>query len=242
MDEEYEQRYHQHEDSNWWFVARRDMILSLLKSLKISKDASILDLGCSGGSLIKFLETNGYHNVIGVDISDKAVRVCKSKGLKNVKAMDASNLKFKDNTFDLIIASDILEHIQYDVSALKRWNSILKKGGKAIVFVPAHKFLWSAHDEINMHYRRYSRKDLTLKFKNADFIVKRSSYWNISLFFPLYLVNNLKKLFNKKKDNLYRTNHLINRLLIFLLKCENKSIKTINSPIGVSVFIVAEKR
>ena len=182
MDKFFEVKYHKVEESNWWFKARRKMILSLLKDHKKSR---ILDIGCASGALIRDLIRNGYSDVCAVDISSEAVKLCKSSGLKNVHRMDASAMDFKDGEFDVIIASDILEHIKDDLHALKQWQRILKREGRLIVFVPTFDFLWSDHDTLNRHYRRYSKKRLVSVVRKAGFKIKRNSYWNFTLFLPI---------------------------------------------------------
>jgi predicted SAM-dependent methyltransferase len=73
--------------------------------------------------------------------------------------MDAQNITL-DEKFDVIIASDCLEHLKEDEKALKNWYELLNKNGVAFIFVPAFMSLWSYHDEYNMHYRRYTNSEL----------------------------------------------------------------------------------
>ena len=72
--------------------------------------------------------------------------------------MDAAKLEFEDKKFDVIIASDVLEHINLDVEALKEWKRVLKPNGHMILFVPAKKVLWSNNDVYSQHFRRYEKK------------------------------------------------------------------------------------
>lgn len=244
MDASYELKYHKLEEKNWWFISRRDMILQLMKKININKNAKILEMGCSGGPLIQFLTQNGFQNIIGIDISKSAIELCKNRGIKHVEVMDGAKTRFKDNEFDLVIASDILEHIKNDSAALSEWHRILKPNGKLIVFVPAFNFLWSNHDEINHHYRRYSKTQLKKGIEKANFRLDDISYWNFSLFFPssiLRIFQHLQSDSNEKRDQLYELNHLVNKILIDLLKVENWFLKFFNFPLGVSVFAVCRK-
>ena len=243
MDKEYELKYHKLEENYWWFRARRKTVLSLVKQLNLSKDSKILEIGCSGGPLISILRDEGYINVFGIDLSENAIEVCKERGIENTFVMDAVQMGFLDNEFDLIIASDILEHIEDDSKALKEWNRVLKTNGRLIVFVPAFQLLWSSHDEINHHYRRYSKQLLLNRLKSTSFGVVRSSYWNFTLFFPSFFVRVVPNLFRKStinSDQLYAINPFINRFLLSLLSMENKMYK-LNFPIGVSVYSVCKK-
>ena len=245
MEQDYELKYHRLEKVYWWFIARRAMIFELIEQLNIKKDSKILDIGCSGGHLIELLVANGFKNAYGIDKSMNAINLCKKKLIKNVYVMNAAKTKFNNEEFDVIIASDILEHIKNDMPALKEWNRILNPNGKLILFVPSFKFLWSKHDEMNHHYRRYSKSELIRILKKSNFEIIRSSYWNFSLFFPIIVFNYFRSILlknnNKNKDNLYELSPFINKTLLSLLKCENLLLKYLNFPLGISVFAVATK-
>jgi 2-polyprenyl-3-methyl-5-hydroxy-6-metoxy-1,4-benzoquinol methylase len=243
VDQAYEAKYHLLEERNWWFEARRDMVIKLLQHT--DRNSKILGIGCSGGPLLRNLGVHGYSNVYGIDISKDAVDLCRTRGLRNIALMDGSRPAFKAGEFDVVIASDVLEHIEDEGLALSEWNRILKPAGKLIVFVPAFELLWSQHDEANHHYRRYSKSRLVRALENANFEVNRSSYWNFLLFFPASLVRLLQRVQqpkNIKSDQLFELNSLSNELLVRLLKAENAVLNLINFPVGVSVFAIAGKR
>ena len=241
VDINYEFYYHELEESNWWFVARRDMILRMLADTRLDKSASILEIGCSGGALIKDLYTRGYSDIHGIDISEKAIQLSKKRGIRNTQVMDGVSPAFPDRSFDLIIASDVLEHLERDNVALANWYRLLKEGGRLIVFVPAFQSLWSDHDAINHHFRRYSRNGLKNKATATGFVVDKSSYWNTLLFFPVWILRKLLKFQNSEKGNLTNPNVIVNKLLIAYLKFENLLIHLSGSPIGVSCYLLARK-
>jgi SAM-dependent methyltransferase len=244
MDKEYEEKYHQMEEWNWWFIARRKSILSLLKNA--NKKEKILDIGCAGGPLLNELKNQGFENASGADFSAEAVAKCKQRGLQAYQ-MDAHNLEFEPNSFDLLIASDSLEHLEFDEKALKNWHSVLKPGGKLMVFVPAYMLLWSEHDVVNHHFRRYTKTELKNKLQQAGFTVKRSGYWNFAILFPTTLFRVLQRVKNKispskkPKDQLESFNPFLNKVLINWLNFENGIFKTMPFPCGVSVFVEATK-
>ena len=235
----YESKYHKLEKDYWWFAARRDIIFRLIGKEK--RNPKILDIGCSGGALLNELKHRGFINLYGIDISKQAIITAKKQGLKDVKVCNASSLNLPDNYFDILIASDIIEHIEHPKIALKEWHRVLKKGGRLIIFAPAFKGLWSSHDIINRHYRRFTQQELLLLLTQSGFHTLKSGYWNTFLFLPLYLMNKLKSK-TKKKDNLYDTSPVVSRLLLALILSENKAINAgINMPFGVSVFAIASK-
>ena len=183
---DFERKYHLLEERHWWFVGRRRIILKLTNKIFLGRqDIKILEIGCSGGPLLNLLLSQGYAHVAGIDNSKEAIRLCKERGFKNVFFMNGAKPNFESEEFDLIITSDVLEHIKDDSKAVKEWKKILKKGGFIICFVPALRFLWSKHDEDNQHYRRYTQKGLKSIFRKNHFHVVRSSYWNIALLLPI---------------------------------------------------------
>jgi len=249
MKTSYEIIYHKLEKHYWWFVGRRNTITTLLND--ISRDSKILDIGCSSGVLLSELSTNGFalKNLYGIDISEKAVKAVKHLVSCNAFVMDAQNLEFPENYFDIIIASDCLEHLKNDQAALDNWYKILKQEGKLIVFVPAFNLLWSYHDEINHHFRRYTNKELKEKLENANFFIHKSGYWNFLLFFPAFVLRLINKLLsnvfklmpNSESGDFKPLNPFINKTLIKLLRAETVLLQYIRFPIGVSTFVVAEK-
>lgn len=239
MEKEYELKYHDIEKANWWFAGRRDIIF---RNMPKKKELKILDVGCSGGINMKFLKEKKFKNVFGIDISKQAIESCKKNGIKNVLLMEGSKTSFKDKEFDIIIASDVLEHIKDDEKALSEWGRILKDNGKLILFVPAFNFLWNNHDNINHHYRRYSKKELVKIVNEFGFKVIRASYWNFFIFLPTSFVKIFQKIFIKKSgENFIGINPLINKLLLKMIYIENRLLNNTNLPLGVSVFVIAEK-
>jgi len=244
MERSYAAKYHQLEENHWWFLGRRDIIYRLLKHQQ--KDSVILDIGCSGCALLSFLHKHGFTRLHGIDINEDAIDICRQRGIKNVHVAHGEKTDFRDQQFDIVIASDILEHIQNESSALSEWHRILKTDGTLIVFVPAFQFLWNQHDEVNFHQRRFTRSDLIEILQENGFSIKRSSYWNFILFMPVSIFILLQKILsgNRKRsgDRLRKTAPLINRLLAYLLKLENRILSTgINFAFGISVFSVARK-
>jgi len=240
----FEERYFELEEYSWWCRARRDAIIRLVKTLKISNNSKILEIGCSSGTLTKVLGSIGF-NVYGIDRSKIAINLCKKRGLKNVFAMDGTKTRFGDAEFDAVIASDVLEHIKDERAAMNDWRRILKPRGILIIFVPAFKLLWSEHDENNRHYRRYSKDYLIGILKKSNFNVERASYWNFTLFFQASLVRIFQHIFMKRRkqsfNRLYDISPVANSFLVNLLKLENAYLEKFDFPVGVSIFAIARK-
>ncbi len=242
METKFEKKYHILEKTHWWFVARRDIIKKIVK--KYDSHIKILEIGCSGGQLISILKKARYENIFGLDISDEAIKLCKRNGTKNVVQMKGSELGFKDNEFDLIIASDVLEHINDDSKAISEWKRVLKKAGNIITFVPAFRFLWSDHDVVNKHFRRYGRHEFLSLFETNELQVVRISYWNFLVFFPIAVerfFKNRRMKHKKPKEELFKMDKISNLFFLALLKIENIYCNFFNFPVGLSLFLIARK-
>jgi SAM-dependent methyltransferase len=243
MEIDYEKKYHQVETKNWWFISRRRYLLDLLKDAP--KESKILDIGCSSGIFLKDLEQLGFkiENLFGVDISEKAIANCKNNGIQNAFVMDAENIIIPEK-FDIIVASDCLEHLKDDRKAIKNWKELLKKDGKMYVFVPAFQSLWSYHDEANIHFRRYTNQELKEKLTSEKLEILKTSYWNFSLFVPVFFFRKMSFFFNKNrlhKEGQIVENKVANSILLQLILIENKLLKYINFPFGISTFCIVKR-
>lgn len=181
-------------------------------------------------------------NVTGIDNSPRAIKMCREKGLTNIIVMDAAQPAFPPNGFDVIIASDILEHLEDDLAALVKWNTILKPHGKLICFVPAFSFLWSYHDEVNGHYRRYTKRQISKCMIDSGFRIIRSTYWNMIALVPVAARNFiLQHIIRHPSDNLQTNSPIILRLLRLALIAERVLLHYSNLPFGLSVLVIAQK-
>lgn len=242
MQKDFEKIYHQLETEHFWFKARRHYILQELK--KADRSAKILDIGCSSGILMHQFIEEGFQaeNLYGIDISEQAINNSKASGLENTFVMDAQHISLA-GPFDIIIASDCLEHLKDEKAALNNWFDLLKPDGLAYVFVPAFMALWSEHDEVNMHYRRYRKSELKNRLIENGFSIERSGYWNFFLFLPVFLIRMLGKLLPAKKASTGDLDALprFNGLLLALLQFESKLLSFMNFPVGVSTYCIAKK-
>jgi SAM-dependent methyltransferase len=246
MDQAFETKYHALEEEHWWFRGRRDCIIRMVEGLGIPRKGKILDLGCSAGSLLSTMTANGFTNLAGIDMSEAAVARCKERGLNNVQRMDAAAPTLPQDNFDLLIASDILEHIEFPTIALENWRQRLRPEGKLLIFVPAYQALWSKHDEANRHFRRYTRPRLMEELRVAEFAIMTSGYWN-SLALPGAAAARLTQRFRKNSqeshtDDLKPEKPFVNRTLERMLRFENAILRGgFRAPFGLSTWAIAER-
>jgi ubiquinone/menaquinone biosynthesis C-methylase UbiE len=238
MESKYEDKYYKMEVNNWWFKARRDLITAYAMRLHSNK---ILDIGCGAGGTLETLRARGFSKLCGIDISKKAIQICEKKSLK-VFNMPADKMSFKNSSFDTIIAADILEHTSDDNKTLSEWRRVLLPGGHLILFVPAFMHLWSKHDTLSHHRKRYRLPELIDCCKKNGFRVLKSTYWNFTLYSPRAVSTQIARTFNSGAMHFPDVPKLINEALYLMLKVENSAIlKGGSFPVGISCFAVLRK-
>lgn len=221
MKNDYENYYREIEDRHPWFVARSDLFLSLIPS---NKNSSILDFGCGSGGFLKRLNNSGYMDLSGVEVSE----------IKTTSASDcfAITKTIQKRKYDVILMMDVLEHIENDSAILREIKSHLKPDGILLLSVPAYQFLWSNHDILNMHYRRYNRNSLQKVIEEAKFKTQFMTSWN-STFFPIIAASRL--IFRCANKELSLNNNFFSRLIYIILTFESFLLKKTGLPFGLSI-------
>ena len=229
------------EKHHWWYAVRRKIIHDLIGTYAPpQKPIKLLDIGCGTGELLRELSFLG--KVSGIDNSPQAIAFCKERGLKNVFLAEGTNIPFRDDTFDIVLCLDVLEHIENDDAALKEIRRIAKPEGTIIIFVPTFRFLWGKSDELGHHLRRYRLKELRKKIGQNGLKVVRSSYFNFFLFFPILASRWLIRLFRIPIQSENETGKgLLNGILFGIFSLEARLLSRINFPFGVSGLVVSKK-
>lgn len=156
---------------HWWYRVRRELVHSLINRYTLgSRKIKVLDIGCGTGALIG--ELGQYGDVHGVDSSSLAVDFCHKRGLNSVVLGKIEHIPFPDNTFDLVIALDVIEHTKDDAVAILEIKRVLKESGQLIIFVPTFMFLWGVTDISSNHYRRYRLPQLKKLLSDAGFTLE----------------------------------------------------------------------
>lgn len=235
MDNKYYLEYLDFEKNNPWYIARRELIIKLLRD---RKDKIIFDLGAGSGFIVSFLKKKGFKKVFGAEYSKDFINYEKPFILNS----PLNHLPLKDGSADVVLCLDVLEHLKNDKGAIKEISRILKKGGIAIITVPALKLLWSVHDEINNHFRRYEKKELNRLLKKEFRIIKQT-YWNFFLFLPIALMKFYKRKdsSNKRKHDFQEKGTIVNFISLSLFRLENWLVRNgISFPFGVSLVTVVK--
>jgi SAM-dependent methyltransferase len=250
MDPSFYASYYRHEDRHWWFRWRFELITRLVAEQKTGQTFRILDAGCGTGQMLKHLEQLG--DAIGIDSSAEATSFAQSRGVKKLVRGSITDVPFPEATFDCIVALDVIEHVDDDFGILQSLHEVLKPGGRLIITVPAYKLLWSEHDEINHHKRRYTAPDLRRLIEQAGFSVDRVTYCNTFLFLPIFAIRKYKNLVRKARtsngvnpdgleSDLGDYPEFMNEAAFRVMQAENGLMRHIDLPFGVSILAVAER-
>jgi SAM-dependent methyltransferase len=232
------------EDSHWWFVGRRAILESFMQKIVESLETGvesprILDVGCGTGANLEMLANFGESE--GVDVSDDALEFCRAKGLKAHKGL-AEKLPFADESFDVVTALDVVEHLDDDVAGLKEMHRVLKTGGKTLIFVPAFMWLWGVQDDISNHRIRYTKKQIVERLQKAGFEIERATYANWTFFAPILAGRTLMKLTGIKPESENNVNvSALNGIFGKIFSAEKLWLKNFDFPFGVSIVITARK-
>lgn len=248
VDIDYYAQYFAFEQNDWWFEARRRIVLELIASHGTGSNerGSILDAGCGTGITLGYVERFGQ--TFGVDNEMVALKFCKTRNAKRLTCAPLEHLPFADASFDIVTCLDVIEHIDEDQSAVTEIARVIRPGGLLVLTVPAFQVFWSDHDVINHHKRRYRRDQIRRLLANS-FEIDLLSYYNVHLFPLAVLVRMLKRVemmiwpsANRKvkAENTYLPRS-INGLFSRIFGSEIFWLKRGSLPIGLSIICVARK-
>jgi SAM-dependent methyltransferase len=230
------------EKDHWWYQGRRRLFLRMAERYAPDHDAAILDIGTSTGGTLRALANQGYRNVSGLELSPEAIALCEQQGFNQVELGDVCAMPFEDSSFDFVIASDVIEHVDVDVQAAREVRRVLKPGQYALFTVPAFQMLWSKQDDIARHKRRYRINGLRDCLQRAQFEVIEIYYFNYLLFLPILGVRYLIKLFRIDVENEQGLNApVVNKLFSIIFNADVDTARHLRPPFGVSIFALVRR-
>jgi SAM-dependent methyltransferase len=224
---------------HWWYRARREVLAALIqREVPLPAKARILEIGCGTGHNLEMLGKLGRVDALELDDEARAIAE-KRLGRRAMSAPLPELSGVKDRHYDLIGAFDVIEHIDDEAAAVASIAAKLKKGGTFVMTVPAHQWMWSAHDVVNHHKRRYSKKALKRLIETSPLRLQKIGYFN-SLLFPLAIAERLaSKLRGKDDADVKLPPGPLNSALESTFRAERHLVGRLPLPPGLSLFAVA---
>lgn len=230
------------EQDHWWYVGRRRLFSRMIGALGVAPDQPVLDVGTSAGTNLRMLRELGYGDITGLDFSEEAIRFCAEKGLGTVRRGDITEMPFPDASFALVLATDIIEHVDDDVLALREIARVLRPGQSALVTVPAFPSLWGFQDVVSLHKRRYRMEPLLDRIRQAGLEPGERFYFNYLLFAPIWAARQVMKLWKHSyRSESDVTGPLANRVLTAIFAFDVLTSPRLAPPFGVSILVVVRK-
>ena len=230
------------DQQHWWYRARRHVIAALIRRKAMPReDAKLLEIGCGTGHNLSMLSEFGDVSALEVDSAARAMAEQRlGKPVLSAPLPELKNVPLAH--FDLVGAFDVIEHIEDDGAAIQAIAACLRPGGKFVATVPAHQWMWSAHDVVNHHHRRYSARQLRDLFAASPLKLDVIGYFN-SLLFPVAVAQRLaSKLRGSEESDLKMPSAPLNAVLERAFATERHLIGRVPLPPGLSLFAVGSAK
>lgn len=235
------------EDRHWWYVGHHHLFLSILaRYCPEAARGRVLDAGCGTGGFMKRLkERFRPEMLVGLDISEEALRFCADRGLTDTRCCSIEEIPFPDGTFDLVVSFNVICHeaVGDDRETVEEMARVLRPGGWLLLNLPAFKVLRGSHDAAVGGARRYRAPGVRSMFECCGLQPTLLTYYNTTLF-PLAVAWRLwsrrRAASEEVRSDLWAPTYL-NRALIALLRLEEWSALRAGMPFGVSLVALAQK-
>lgn len=245
MNPAYAQKYAAYEESHWWFRARRIILADLLRrEIDWKPGLDVLEVGVGPGlNLYSLYPSTSRLRGMEPDVENAKIAAGRGPVPVAVGTVEAMPDELANQRYDLITLFDVLEHIENDLEALRRLRGLLRDGGALVLTVPAHAWLWSRHDVMNQHFRRYSRTGLENVLRAAGFHIQRLGFFN-SFLLPLvagarWLGRWRKESTAEAETDFDQSAGWLDPLFFQIFSAERHWLRHASFPSGVSLFAVA---
>ena len=233
------QHMEEFDGKHWWYRARRRILAALIRrEVHLPPNAVVLDVGCGSGHNLPMLGEFGTVDAVELDDQARAIAAQRlGRPVMNAPLPELDGVP--DRHYDLIGAFDVIEHIQDDRGALESIAKKLKPGGTLLMTVPAHQWMWSSHDVLNHHKRRYSKGSLKRLIDGSPLKLRKVGYFN-SLLFPVAVAQRMaSKLRGNEDADLALPPAPLNGALEAVFASERHLVGRLPFPPGLSLFAVA---
>ncbi len=239
MDPAYAAVHAEEDRAHWWFLGRRAVILAEMARRLPAGRGRLVELGCGSGGMLEALGRFG--TAIGVE-TDPILRArARERGLDVRAGALPDAIPLEIGRWDAVCLFDVLEHVDEEANALAACRRLLAPGGRLFVTVPAYAWLWSRHDELLGHRRRYTAGRLRRAAEEAGFAVERLTYFNTLLAPAIMAVRLARAALRRPGHDLDRPAPLINRALAACFAAEARLLGWLSPPFGISILLVARR-
>ncbi|GAB5466366.1 MAG: class I SAM-dependent methyltransferase [Candidatus Kapaibacteriales bacterium] len=238
-----EQVYHSNfkqENEYFWFIARNKIVLDVFEKVcTLEKGSNVIDIGCGTGGFASKLLDKGYA-VTGTDTEPIALDYSRKRGLTDLHLGTLDNFQATKD-YKAAFMLDVIEHIEDDRGVVKQVYDLLPSGAWFTTTVPAYQWMWSHHDEIHKHYRRYSMSGFRNLIEGAGFKTKYSSHFN-TLLFPMALGKRLIDRIASSKENPHdEVPGFLNKAFTKIFSSESGILQKTSIPFGLSILVISQK-
>lgn len=247
MDSELYHRFYEIEDRFWWSVGTRRIFFELIDRAGVRGTA--LDVGCGTGTILTEFPL-GWSVVAGCDYSPQALSFCQARGLRQLVRSSGVELPFATGSLDLVMAIDVIEHLDDDEGCVSEMARICRPGGSVLVHVPAFEVLWTDKDDVNHHRRRYRQHQIVALIEGCGLRVETVFHLN-TLLFPVALLRAAGQKVRRGKrrppvsaavvDHLYNLPGWVNRFMLGIMTFEHWLFGETTPPVGMSLVCLARK-
>jgi 2-polyprenyl-3-methyl-5-hydroxy-6-metoxy-1,4-benzoquinol methylase len=250
MDKAYFKQYYRLEREHWWFKARIQILAAVLqKNLPTNTPLKILNVGVATGATSEMLQQFG--EVTSIEYDQDCCNFMNQQNNLQIQQGSITALNFNNHSFDVVCSFDVIEHVEDDATAAKELERVCAPNGFIFVTTPAYQFLWSEHDVVNHHFRRYTRTNFSKLFNTELLTPIKKTYFNFFLFPPIALIRIVLWPFQKNKTATQQSQEtdatrfspgILNNLLYQIFLFEKALINTISFPFGVSIMLLFKKK
>jgi len=233
---------HAVEVDHWWFAGKRTLFKRLLRDRLAVPGTRILDVGSGTGAVPQDFSRFGW--VCATDRSVDAMRFAREKGVTRTAVCDATQLPFANASMDILLAFDIIEHVEDDRGMLEELARVLKPGGAAAIHVPAWPSMWSRHDEVLEHKRRYTRRGFVRLLEESPLEIEYLGWASAAIFLPAFALRRIRGADSGDSSgsaDIFSLPEPLNTLARGLYRVEAEIAATVGLPFGMSLAAVARK-
>lgn len=236
------ERMYEVESEHWWFAGKRLLFRRLLADRLAAGKPRILDVGCGTGAVSR--EFAAFGRVVSLDRSQDALRFAAGRGVPCPVVGEAERLPFRASSFDLVLAFDVIEHVEDDHAMLADLRRVIAPGGTLAIHVPAWPSLYGRHDRALEHKRRYTRRTLAELLTRAGFHIDHLGWASAAILPAAVVLRGAERLFaHGSKEpagaDVYPLPHALNRLMLEVYRVEAALAARGALPFGLSLAAVA---